>query len=116
MKWRVWTVMALAMVSTTIPLSTTTAQTGVAATLSVLSEPVERIPAGSGAAEAGISGMNLVEGDRVYERSTAASTRRRLGRRTARGWRSSKTREPSGCSTRTRARAPNSPRISPRTW
>jgi hypothetical protein len=41
------------------------AQSEVAATLSVLAPPVERIPAGAGAAEPGVSGMNLADGDRI---------------------------------------------------
>ncbi|HEX7787878.1 MAG TPA: hypothetical protein VF653_16790 [Methylomirabilota bacterium] len=61
-----WAVVAMAMMmSAMIPRSSATAQVEVAATLSVLSEPVERIPAATGVAEAGASGMNLVEGDRV---------------------------------------------------
>jgi hypothetical protein len=65
MMWRAWAMMALAVVSATIPWSTASAQVDVAATLSVLSEPVDRIPAATGVAEAGVSGMNLAEGDRV---------------------------------------------------
>jgi hypothetical protein len=41
------------------------AQPEVAATLSVLAPPVERIPAGSTVAEPGLSGMNLADGDRI---------------------------------------------------
>ena len=36
-----------------------------AATLSVLTPPVERVPAGSGAGAPGVDGMNLAEGDRI---------------------------------------------------
>ena len=41
------------------------AQLEVAATLSVLAAPVERIPAGASAGEPGVSGMNLADGDRI---------------------------------------------------
>jgi FecR protein len=41
------------------------AQLEVAATLSVLAPPVERIAAGASAGEPGVSGMNLAEGDRI---------------------------------------------------
>ena len=41
------------------------AQTEVAATLSVLAGPVERIPAGASVGEPGVSGMNLADGDRI---------------------------------------------------
>ena len=62
---RAWGIVAVAVVSAVIPLSTATAQVDVAATLSVLSEPVDRIATRSGAVEPGYNGMNLVEGDRV---------------------------------------------------
>jgi hypothetical protein len=41
------------------------AQGEVAATLSVLAEPVDRIAAGTGLSEPGFNGMNLAEGDRI---------------------------------------------------
>jgi hypothetical protein len=63
--WHVWAVVALAVLSTTIPLRAATAQSEVTATLSVLSEPVDRIPVSTGVAESGVNGMNLAEGDRI---------------------------------------------------
>ena len=65
MTWRMGGVVAMAIVSAVIPVSAATAQTEVAATLSVLTEPVDRIATGTGVAEPGVNGMNLVEGDRV---------------------------------------------------
>jgi hypothetical protein len=62
---RAWGIVAVAMVSVVTPLSAATAQGDVAATLSVLSEPVDRIATSSGAVEPGYNGMNLVEGDRI---------------------------------------------------
>ena len=41
------------------------AQTGAAATLSVLAPPVERVATGAAATSAGVDGMNLAEGDRI---------------------------------------------------
>ena len=46
-------------------LAAAEAQLEVAATLSVLAAPVERIPAGASAGEPGVSGMNLADGDRI---------------------------------------------------
>lgn len=63
MSWRAWGVMALIVVSAVVPPSTATAQ--VAATLSVLARPVDRIAGSTGVAEPGVDGMNLAEGDRV---------------------------------------------------
>jgi hypothetical protein len=65
MMGRAWGVVALAVASTMMPLSAATAQVEVAATLSVLSEPVDRIATSTGAIEPGFNGMNLGEGDRV---------------------------------------------------
>jgi hypothetical protein len=48
-----------------VPAPATAAQGAVAATLSVLAAPVERIAGDAGAAEPGVSGMNLAEGDRI---------------------------------------------------
>jgi hypothetical protein len=65
MTWRGWSVWALVVLGTVIPLSTAAAQDGVTATLSVLTGQVDRIPISTGATEPGINGMNLAEGDRV---------------------------------------------------
>ena len=46
-------------------VSAAEAQLEVAATLSVLAAPVERIPAGTSAGEPGVTGMNLADGDRI---------------------------------------------------
>ncbi len=59
--WGVLVVMALALA---VP-SPASAQGEVTATLSVLAGQVERIAAGAGGHEAGVTGMNLVEGDRI---------------------------------------------------
>ena len=48
----------------TVPV-TSPAQTGAAATLSVLASPVERLAAGATGATPGVDGMNLAEGDRI---------------------------------------------------
>src|SRR5260370_34862302 len=64
MTWRTWCVVAVVAAALHLP-SVVSAQTEVAATLSVLAGPVERIPAGAGVAEPGGSGMNLGDGDRV---------------------------------------------------
>ena len=48
----------------TLPV-TSPAQTGAAATLSVLAPPVERVAAGAAGTSAGVDGMNLAEGDRI---------------------------------------------------
>ena len=64
MKWRTWCTVAV--VSGVLGLASAAgAQAEVAATLSVLAPPVERIPAGVSTAEPGVSGMNLVDGDRI---------------------------------------------------
>jgi FecR-like protein len=64
MAWRAWRMVAI-LVGTLGLASAAEAQSEVAATLSVLAPPVERIPAGAGAAEPGVSGMNLADGDRI---------------------------------------------------
>ncbi len=64
MSWRTWTVLAVVVGALALP-SLAGAQSEVAATLSVLGGQVDRIPAGAGARESGLTGMNLVEGDRV---------------------------------------------------
>jgi len=64
MAWRTWRMVAI-LVGTLGLASAAEAQPEVAATLSVLAPPVERIPAGASAAEPGVSGMNLADGDRI---------------------------------------------------
>jgi hypothetical protein len=64
MTWRTRCVVAVVAGALGLP-SVVTAQTGVAATLSVLAAPVERIPAGASAPEPGVNGMNLADGDRI---------------------------------------------------
>ncbi len=64
MTWRIWCVVAVVAAALHLP-SVVSAQTEVAATLSVLAGPVERIPSGASVAEPGVSGMNLVDGDRI---------------------------------------------------
>lgn len=64
MTWRAWCVMAVVVAAPGLP-SAVIAQTEVAATLSVLAGPVERIPAGASVAEPGVNGMNLADGDRI---------------------------------------------------
>ena len=64
MAWRAWRMVAI-LVGTLGLASAAEAQSEVAATLSVLAPPVERIPAGASAAEPGVSGMNLADGDRI---------------------------------------------------
>jgi hypothetical protein len=64
MTWRAWCVVAIVAAALGLP-SVVSAQTEVAATLSVLAAPVERIPAGASVAEPGVSGMNLADGDRI---------------------------------------------------
>ncbi len=59
--WGVLAIMAIALAGP----SPASAQGEVAATLSVLGGQVERIAAGAGGYEVGVTGMNLVEGDRV---------------------------------------------------
>lgn len=64
MAWGAWRMVAI-LVGTLGLASVAEAQSEVAATLSVLAPPVERIPAGASAAEPGVSGMNLADGDRI---------------------------------------------------
>ena len=64
MTWRTWCVVAVVAGALGLP-SVVRAQTEVAATLSVLAAPVERIPAGASAPEPGVNGMNLADGDRI---------------------------------------------------
>ena len=64
MSWRRWSVLAVVVGALALP-SLAGAQSEVTATLSVLGGQVDRIPAGAGARESGLTGMNLVEGDRV---------------------------------------------------
>lgn len=58
-------VMALVLMTPLLLPSLAMAQGAVTATLSVLTAPVDRIAADSGAPEPGLSGMNLAEGDRI---------------------------------------------------
>jgi ferric-dicitrate binding protein FerR (iron transport regulator) len=62
---RGWSVAAVALISSLIAPSAATAEVSVAATLSVLAAPVERIAAGGSVAEPGVTGMDLAEGDRI---------------------------------------------------
>ena len=64
MTWRAGCVVAVVAGALGLP-SAASAQTEVAATLSVLAAPVERIPAGGSVAEPGVNGMNLADGDRI---------------------------------------------------
>src|SRR5260370_32353735 len=64
MTWRAWCVVAVVAGARGLP-SVVRAQSEVAATLSVLAAPVERIPAGASAPEPGVNGMNLADGDRI---------------------------------------------------
>ncbi len=65
MRWRRQSVVAMVLMAPLIVPSLATAQGAVTATLSVLAAPVERLAGGAGAAEPGVSGMNLAEGDRI---------------------------------------------------
>ena len=65
MRWHRQTVMAMVLLTPLLVPSLAMAQGAVTATLSVLTAPVERIASGAGAPEPAISGMNLVEGDRI---------------------------------------------------
>jgi hypothetical protein len=68
MVWRMGklTVAMLTGLVTLVTLSVPSpAQTGAAATLSVLAPPVERVGTGTAGRSAGVNGMNLVEGDRI---------------------------------------------------
>lgn len=65
MKWHRQSVMAMVLMTPLIVPSLVAAQGAVTATLSVLAEPVERIAPDAGGPEPGVSGMNLVEGDRI---------------------------------------------------
>ena len=65
MRWYSLSAVAMAlMLPLTVP-AVATAQGAVTATLSVLTAPVERLAADTGAPETGVSGMNLAEGDRI---------------------------------------------------
>lgn len=64
MSWRRWIVLAVVVGALALP-TRAGAQSEVAATLSVLGGQVDRIPAGAAGRESGLTGMNLVEGDRV---------------------------------------------------
>jgi len=64
MLWRRWIVLAVVVGALALP-TRAGAQSEVAATLSVLGGQVDRIPAGAAGRESGLTGMNLVEGDRV---------------------------------------------------
>ena len=65
MKWHRHTVVAMALMTPLLIPSLAMAQGAVTATLSVLTAPVERIVGDAGAAEPGVTGMNLAEGDRI---------------------------------------------------
>jgi len=65
MRWNRRSAMAMVLMTPLIIPSLAMAQGAVTATLSVLAAPVERIASEAGAPEPGISGMNLVEGDRI---------------------------------------------------
>jgi hypothetical protein len=75
MAWRGWSVAAVASIRSLIAPSAATAEVSVAATLSVLAAPVERIAAGGGA-EPGVTGMDLAEGDRIKTGRTASRSSR----------------------------------------
>ena len=68
MEWKMGK-LTVAMLITLVTLVTlpvpSPAQTGAAATLSVLAPPVERVGAGAAGTSAGVDGMNLAEGDRI---------------------------------------------------
>ena len=64
MSWRTWGVLAVVVAALALP-SLASPQGEVAATLSVLGGRVDRVPAGAAGHEAGLTGMDLVEGDRV---------------------------------------------------
>jgi hypothetical protein len=65
MKWYRQSVMAMILMTPLLNPSLGMAQGAVTATLSVLTEPVERVGGDAGAPEPGITGMNLAEGDRI---------------------------------------------------
>ncbi len=65
MKWTRQSVMAMVLMTPLIIPSLAMGQGAVTATLSVLAAPVERVANEAGTPEPGISGMNLVEGDRI---------------------------------------------------
>ena len=68
MVWRMGTLEVAMLVSlvtlVTMPVKSP-AQTGAAATLTVLAPPVERVGAGAAGTSAAVDGMNLAEGDRI---------------------------------------------------
>jgi len=61
----VWAAVTAISIGMLIPSSMVAAQDDVAATLSVLAQPVERIPLAGSAAEPATSEMNLTDGDRI---------------------------------------------------
>lgn len=65
MGWLRRSVMAMVLMAPLSVPSLAMAQGAVTATLSVLAVPVERVAADAGTVEAGVSGMNLAEGDRI---------------------------------------------------
>ncbi|MEX2224636.1 MAG: FecR domain-containing protein [Candidatus Rokuibacteriota bacterium] len=65
MKWLKQSVVAMMLTAPLLAPSLAAAQGAVTATLSVLTAPVERIAADARGPEAGVSGMNLAEGDRI---------------------------------------------------
>lgn len=66
MKWHRQSVMAMVLMTALLIPSLGMAQgAAVTATLSVLTEPVERVGGDAGAPEPGTTGMNLAEGDRI---------------------------------------------------
>jgi hypothetical protein len=72
MGWRSGSVAALALAAVVSVGSMASAQAPVAATLSVLAEPVERATA-TGGVETGVTGMDLVEGDRIKTGATGVA-------------------------------------------
>lgn len=65
MRWPGRSVAMMALISALLAPGIASAQGAVAATLSVLAPPVERLATDTGAPEAGVTGMNLAEGDRI---------------------------------------------------
>jgi FecR-like protein len=65
MKWHRHSLVAMALMAPLLVPSLAMAQGAVTATLSVLTAPVERIVGDAGAAEPGVTGMDLAEGDRI---------------------------------------------------
>ena len=62
---RAWRLVAPIVLSALLTPGVALAEVGPKATLSVLATPVERVPAGGFAAERGVDGLNLSEGDRI---------------------------------------------------